>query len=90
MMATEVTTSQKRSDYLAKLAELRSPLPYSELQGVRDRATHQLQTIVLPSIRDEEWRFTDVSALLSIPFQVNTAEAESVSYQQSIRFRAGL
>jgi Fe-S cluster assembly protein SufD len=82
MMATEVTTSQKRSDYLAKLAELRSPLPYSELQGVRDRATHQLQTIVLPSIRDEEWRFTDVSALLSIPFQANTAEAESVSLDE--------
>jgi Fe-S cluster assembly protein SufD len=80
-MTAKAMTSQ-RADYLAKLVELRSPLPYSGLQGVRDRATAQLQTVALPSIRDEEWRFTDVSALLSIPFQQDTAEAEAVSLDE--------
>lgn len=43
------------------------------LQELRDRATAQLREQALPSTRDEEWRFTDLSPLLSLQFQPSPA-----------------
>ncbi len=40
------------------------------LQAVRDRAQALLQEQALPTTRDEEWRFTDLSPLYQIPFQL--------------------
>ena len=49
------------------------PAPVSRnpdwLQGVRDRAQALIQEQALPTTRDEDWRFTDLSSLYQIPFQ---------------------
>jgi Fe-S cluster assembly protein SufD len=51
------------------------------LQELRDRASRWVNTLTLPTKRDEEWRFTDLSPLLQVNFQ--TAEAK-VDLPQSV------
>ena len=53
------------------LLNQRSPLPsthpnHTSLTPLRDTAAHQLQALSFPTTRDEEWRFTDISPLLSL------------------------
>jgi Fe-S cluster assembly protein SufD len=68
-----VPTKVDRAAYLMNLLKLRPDLPADEdvvgLQGIRDRATVHVQEFAIPSTRDEEWRFTDLSALLQTKFQ---------------------
>lgn len=70
---TEVKTlvSEKdRTQYLAHLLKQRSPLTHTGwLQNVRDRAQNLLRDQALPSTHDEDWRFTDLSALYRTTFQ---------------------
>ncbi len=50
------------------------------LEQLRDRAAHQVRQLTLPTNRDEEWRFTDLSPLEQVSFQPpepNTALAAS-------------
>ncbi len=63
-----------RAAYLQTLLNLRVSLPESliEWQGIRDRATAIVQSLAIPSTRDEEWRFTDLSDLLQVKFQAVT------------------
>jgi Fe-S cluster assembly protein SufD len=80
---TSGTTKVDRGAYLATLLALRSPLPSSPdspasiqvLQSLRDRATARVQELAIPSTRDEDWRFTDLSALLQLNLQAPTAPA---------------
>jgi Fe-S cluster assembly protein SufD len=59
-----------RTTYLAQLISQRNPLVSAGwLQSVRDRALNLLRDQALPSTRDEEWRFTDLSALYRTTFQ---------------------
>jgi Fe-S cluster assembly protein SufD len=83
-MADVMTPAQRRTAGLARLVEVRAPLSQSIdwLKALRDRATPQLQNLALPSTRDEEWRFTDLSALLSINFLTNTADSDSVTLKE--------
>ncbi len=48
------------------------------LQQVRDRAANWVRHSVLPTTRDEEWRFTDLSALRQVKFNVETLHAKSL------------
>ena len=58
------------SALLKHFIQTRSSLSGSAvLQAVRDRAVNLLQDQALPSNRDEEWRFTDLSALYQTSFQ---------------------
>lgn len=69
-------TSQKsdRSAILKHLIQNRSPLPAdTSLQSIRERALNLLQDQALPSHRDEEWRFTDLSALYQMSFKHSVA-----------------
>lgn len=69
--------SPSRADYLHSLLNLRSGLSRSEwaldtqtwLQALQDDAAARVKELALPSTRDEEWRFTDLSALLQTQFQ---------------------
>ena len=63
-----VSPKVDRATYLTHLLSLRSPLTndLNWLQDVRDRATARVQELAIPSTRDEEWRFTDLSSLLAI------------------------
>ncbi|PZV13216.1 MAG: Fe-S cluster assembly protein SufD [Leptolyngbya sp.] len=60
-----------RAAYLKNLLHLRSPLPESliDLNVIRDRAAARVQELAIPSTRDEEWRFADLSSLLKVNFQ---------------------
>lgn len=74
-------TTVDRTTYLANLLALRSPLTddLNWLQEVRDRATARVQELAIPSTRDEEWRFTDLSALLAIELQAVSGEPSSIT-----------
>ncbi len=70
--ATNGKARGDRSAYLQHLLNLRPELndPVGWLQAIiRDRATAQIQELAIPSTRDEEWRFTDLSPLLQVKFQ---------------------
>ncbi len=71
-----------RSAYLTGLLKLRPELPeeLAELQGVRDRALAIAQELAIPTTRDEEWRFTDLSSLVQIGFVV--PDRASISFAQ--------
>jgi Fe-S cluster assembly protein SufD len=58
-----------RSAYLANLLNLRSDAELALLNEVRDRASAIVQELAIPNTRDEEWRFTDLSALLKVNFR---------------------
>jgi Fe-S cluster assembly protein SufD len=57
------------------------------LQELRDRASLWLDKLTIPTKRDEEWRFTDLSRLLKVNFQkpeVNVDLAESAVAELSL------
>ncbi|HIK56576.1 MAG TPA: Fe-S cluster assembly protein SufD [Synechococcales cyanobacterium M55_K2018_004] len=64
--------AQKRQEYLARLLDLaQSSQPVTRwVQELRDRAVPLVQAQAFPTTRDEEWRFTDLSALLDVPLEV--------------------
>jgi Fe-S cluster assembly protein SufD len=66
-----LTASEKRAAYLANLLALaQSSIPSTHLpwlHELRDHAALRLQEQTFPTQRDEEWRFTDLSALLQTP-----------------------
>ncbi|NJM74976.1 MAG: Fe-S cluster assembly protein SufD [Acaryochloridaceae cyanobacterium RU_4_10] len=65
-----LVSERDRAQYLAQLIEHRNPLVVSGWLGtVRDRALNLLRDQALPSTRDEDWRFTDLSALYRTTFQ---------------------
>jgi Fe-S cluster assembly protein SufD len=75
-----------RAAYLANLLKLRPRLATdgAGLQVLRDRATAHVQEFAIPSTRDEEWRFTDLSALLQVEFQpVQPGTALSFQHMES-------
>ncbi|MER3476749.1 MAG: Fe-S cluster assembly protein SufD, partial [Leptolyngbya sp. ERB_1_2] len=52
----------------------------SPFQEIRDRAAASVHDRAIPSTRDEEWRFTDLSGLLSL--SLKTAEPSHLSFPQ--------
>ncbi|MEO0408186.1 MAG: Fe-S cluster assembly protein SufD [Cyanobacteria bacterium P01_A01_bin.135] len=76
----------KRRDLRGLLA-LRSPLVTPDLErsrwlnDLRDDAMTALSERLLPTTREEEWRFTDIKALVDLPLrspQVSTVAAEAL------------
>jgi Fe-S cluster assembly protein SufD len=72
-----IQVSAKREvTYLAELLKQRQELDVQVvgtetaawLKEIRDRATALVQELAIPTARDEEWRFTDLSSLLKIDF----------------------
>lgn len=82
------TTTPDRAAYLMGLLNLRSPLKpeLQWLQTIRDRAAVRVQELAIPSTRDEEWRFTDLSALLGLPLQTPSAEATAIAASDLVEF----
>lgn len=73
------SAAQARAAYLAKLLDL-AKATVSEstgLQALRDHAALRVQEQTFPSTRDEEWRFTDLSELLSV--ELTAAERSSIT-----------
>lgn len=65
------TSSIDRTAHLANLLHLRRDLDstVATLSDIRDRATAHIQELTIPSPREEEWRFTDLSPLLQANLQ---------------------
>ena len=64
----------KSEKYLADLVQQIPPVNPNinevfELGKLRDRAASFLSELALPTKRDEDWRFTDISPLLGVKFQ---------------------
>jgi len=79
----ESTFSQRRTARLASLMALRSPLPAAPdwLVTVRAQATARVGEQSIPSTKDEEWRFTDLSPLLNTPFQAQQQDITQIQTQ---------
>ncbi|WP_421654480.1 Fe-S cluster assembly protein SufD [Leptothermofonsia sp. ETS-13] len=78
------TTNGKGSDraaYLMELLDLCPQLdrPAARLQEIRDRAAARVQELAIPSTKDEEWRFTDLSPLLQTHFQAAQPQPSAIS-----------
>lgn len=71
-------TSVDRASYFNGLLNLRST--NSPFQDIRDRAAASVHDRAIPSIRDEEWRFTDVSHLLTLTLRA--AEPARLGFPQ--------
>ncbi|MGB3491295.1 MAG: Fe-S cluster assembly protein SufD [Elainellaceae cyanobacterium] len=79
--ASNVSASQRidRRGALQSLLEGRPSLDSAStdldalnpFSAIRDRAAEEVRSLSLPSTRDEEWRFTDLSPLLKQPFQAS-------------------
>ncbi|KAM3093388.1 Fe-S cluster assembly protein SufD [Phormidesmis sp. 146-35] len=69
-----------RSAYLSNLLNLRSDSELALLNDVRDRASAIVQELAIPNTRDEEWRFTDLSALLKVSFE--TADLSIIGFSE--------
>lgn len=79
-----VSIKTDRATYLTKLLNLRSPLTdnLAWLQDIRDRATARAQELAIPSTRDEEWRFTDLSSLLEIEWQAIAGQPSAIAQSE--------
>jgi Fe-S cluster assembly protein SufD len=66
----------QRAEFLQRLRQLAQAVPpkAARLQSMRDRAAVQLQEHAFPTSRDEEWRFTDLSALLNLALTAASEE----------------
>jgi Fe-S cluster assembly protein SufD len=76
-----VGTNVDRTTYLSQLLSLRSPLTnsLSWLQAVRDRAAAHIPELAIPSTREEEWRFTDLSSLVEIELQAIAGQPSAIA-----------
>ncbi|RUR72563.1 Fe-S cluster assembly protein SufD [Chlorogloeopsis fritschii PCC 9212] len=73
------TTLLNRDAYLTELLDrVIAPKVEGWLQQVRDRAASWVRHSALPTPRDEEWRFTDLSPLRQVKFTVQTTLGVSV------------
>lgn len=72
---TQLTKREQRAAYLkALLGTLQANVPEAvALTDLRAQAAAIANEHTFPTTRDEDWRFTDLSAMLSVPFQATPA-----------------
>jgi Fe-S cluster assembly protein SufD len=76
-----------RHAYLVQLLSQRLDVDETRLDGatlawlkeLRHQAVAQLQTASLPTKRDEDWRFTDLSSLLAVDFEAAQPNLEAIA-----------
>jgi Fe-S cluster assembly protein SufD len=78
-----ITASNSQDAYLIELLnqsqrlglQVIDPEMVALLNELRDRASQWVKKLTLPTRRDEEWRFTDLSPLSQVNFQTSTTSA---------------
>ncbi|MEO1403319.1 MAG: Fe-S cluster assembly protein SufD [Cyanobacteria bacterium J06635_1] len=86
-MTTQTTNQQKRDAYLTALigqAHLAAQQSALELDDLRARAKALVSERSLPSNRDEDWRFCDLSAMLSMPYRAAEPLAELAPFKAQV------
>ncbi|WP_017655179.1 Fe-S cluster assembly protein SufD [Fortiea contorta] len=68
------------ADLVALLNQVTVPKSADWLQELRDRATNWVRHSTIPTTREEEWRFTDLSALRKL--QLNSVETRNLASLQ--------
>jgi Fe-S cluster assembly protein SufD len=78
------SAAEKRSAALTTLLELGALVSEAPgwMQSKRDEAAVKVRSFSIPSTRDEEWRFTNLSALTSTQFSRDTSAPFSVSFDR--------
>jgi Fe-S cluster assembly protein SufD len=78
------SAAEKRSAALTALLELRALLPEAPpwMQVQRDDAAAKVRSLSIPSTRDEEWRFTNLSSLMATQFLRDTSAPFSVGSEK--------
>lgn len=74
-----MTPNLKNRDTLTHLLTLTPPLSSPQLQQLRSQATGYLQEETIPTNRNEEWRFTDLSPLLSQTFTAPSSQIPPIN-----------
>jgi len=72
--------------YLSQLLNQRQTLNFQGtwLAELRDRAAEQVQQLRMPTQRDEEWRFTDLSSLQQVTFQAPSERVKVAASQLQV------
>ena len=71
-MSTVTAIRKPAVDYLDNLLTGQPQLPasrWAQVNALRAKAVEHLDRLALPTLRDEEWRFTDLSALTRLSLQ---------------------
>ncbi|MDJ0899673.1 MAG: Fe-S cluster assembly protein SufD [Xenococcus sp. MO_188.B8] len=74
MTQTTTITSVDRDRFLSKILKQRFPVPVDQLdqetgewlQNIREQSASWVSRLTLPTTKDEEWRFTNISELLDL------------------------
>ena len=67
--AERISAKIDRTIYLTNLVKLRSDETPDWMKKTRDQASAIVQELAIPSSKDEDWRFTDLSELVQTEFQ---------------------
>jgi Fe-S cluster assembly protein SufD len=76
-----MTKTIDRDAYLTKLLASISPASHSVLQSLHAQAIGFLQEQKIPTTRDEEWRFTDLTPLLEWEFESASRDIPAIDLQ---------
>ena len=75
------STLLDRDDYLTGLLnQVIAPKTEGWLQQLREGAANWVRHSTIPTTREEEWRFTDLSSLRKVQFNVETLHATSLQF----------
>ncbi|MEH1805596.1 Fe-S cluster assembly protein SufD [Nostoc sp.] len=79
--AVSLTSMLDRDDYLAGLLnQVTATKTEGWLQELRQSAANWVRHSILPTTREEEWRFTDLSSLRKVQFNVETGNFASLEF----------
>jgi Fe-S cluster assembly protein SufD len=86
MIETKLSHTKEIS-YLSQLLQQRSALDFEEVnleiatvwENLRRQAEAVVQEMAIPTTKDEEWRFTDLSALLEVDFQSSAVTPQDIA-----------
>ena len=71
--------TETRSDYLDSLLHGRDLVPEARagwLKALRAQAVERANALTVPTTRDEDWRFTDLSPLYKVPYRPSAQPGE--------------
>ncbi|MEH2229249.1 MAG: Fe-S cluster assembly protein SufD [Nostoc sp.] len=78
--AVSLTSMLDRDDYLTRLLnQVTATKTEGWLQELRQSAANWVRHSIIPTTREEEWRFTDLSSLRKVQFNVETRNFASVA-----------
>jgi Fe-S cluster assembly protein SufD len=73
------TLLDRDAELVALLNQVTVPASTGWLQEIRERAANWVRHSTIPTTREEEWRFTDLSALRQVKFHSFTASSPDIS-----------